>query len=218
MPTKLPQEVEEKIEHILQSSRLVHDELEELRRELESHFVESIYDRELDGSTVREAVTEFGDSQQIGKQLYFANRKYERLPLIGELLYYPPFLLTVLMIFSTIGLAILATLTLDNVNMSSHSTIVIPAATIGFLALLQGGWLKFHTHTSRDLLATLALTYTSLAILVIFLELNFRQGYTISDADFLVVAMLGLLLHLGLILSGMTMTTLIQLITKRYEK
>ncbi|MEI6221130.1 MAG: hypothetical protein WCP97_00015 [bacterium] len=79
------------------------EQADDLRREMLSHFFEEERELLLQGHSQKEVISmvtqRFGDIEEVGKQLYMVQRRFEHLPLIGSLLYYRPVLMAVKLFF-----------------------------------------------------------------------------------------------------------------------
>ena len=82
---------EQLINQIIKSAALPSEETKDLKKELESHFFEAEKNLQISGQNVEETVDDFGDPKIIGKYIRKAHRKYEKIPILGDLVYYPPF-------------------------------------------------------------------------------------------------------------------------------
>lgn len=113
-PKHMPNELRKLIAQTIEASQLEQTEKDELRRELESHILAHIYELEVAGRSEAEVIAEikkaFGDTQEIGRELFYAHHKFENVPLVGPLLYYRPIRLGAKLFVAYLGMFFLVVL------------------------------------------------------------------------------------------------------------
>lgn len=149
---KFSKDIEKTIDQLSKGSSLNTKDEESFKRELESHFYEKLKDLELlskQEAISKLAVKDFGNIQGISQDMFFSNYPYLKVPLIGNLLYFPlirialallisflaSFLLLLILIFP---LGLLLSFIFDsNILFGIYFVPLVLAFIIGILALVR---------------------------------------------------------------------------------
>lgn len=149
---KFSKDIEKTIDQLSKGSSLNTKDEENFKRELESHFYEKMKDLEIlskQEAISKLAVKDFGNIQDISQDMFFSNYPYLKVPLIGNLLYFPlirisiallmsfiiSFLLLIILIFP-LGM-VLSTKFNINLFMGVYLLPFVIAFCIGILALIK---------------------------------------------------------------------------------
>ncbi|MEI6221132.1 MAG: hypothetical protein WCP97_00025 [bacterium] len=129
------------VEQIVKSTYLDSaEQSDDLRREMTSHFFEEERELLLLGHTQEEVISmvtqRFGSTDEVGKQLYMVQRRFEQVPFIGELFYYQPVLAAMkLFLLHCFIIAILLMLSMFGVTAGNLSNIPLFVKFFYFFSL-----------------------------------------------------------------------------------
>lgn len=173
------------IQQTLDASHLSDEEKAELERELRAHILDHARELELNGYSEKEIIETitraFGDTEEIGQQLFLVHRRFERIPWIGPLLYYRPFTLGVQLFvihcivlfvwFSKLFFVLIAVVeqrfnhyysTVDGVTGMLQSFDVAPPFIIAFITIIplfEGIWAAIRVQSRSILFESFAVSY-----------------------------------------------------------
>lgn len=168
----LPKDLQKLVEDTVVASKLDVTEADDLRRELTAHCDDQLEDLITQGIAESKAIPyiikQFGETATIGEALYMVHQRYERIPLIGPILYYAPFCQAVNMFFQhCILLSVVFWLMIKPISIAHTRMIVITVFCC--IALVQGVWLYVRC---TDRVETLLLSYIPFFIFIITFQTN----------------------------------------------
>lgn len=150
--------LERVVQETVEASHLSTAEKEELAAELYSFFEDYIQDLRLQGLSDEKIITtimeSFGSTEQIGKQMYYAHRRLERIPWFGPLLAYAP--VRVGVVFFLINITIQALLFRGFLNLSGK---IYDAFEAGMITEWQMQILDYTFSLILPILAVIALGF-----------------------------------------------------------